>query len=66
MEEKTLQAVVIGSGFGGSINACRLSRKWPGEVLLLERGKPYPLASFPRSPNRLTRNLWNIPEPKPP
>ena len=60
MSEK-LEAVVIGSGFGGAISACRLSMKWPGKVLVLERGKRYPIGSFPRSPQDLGRNLWNLP-----
>jgi cholesterol oxidase len=54
------QAVVIGSGFGGAISACRLSKKWPGEVLVLERGKRYPMGSFPRSPHDVARNFWNV------
>ena len=67
MSEKKLKAIVVGSGFGGAINACRLSMRWPGEVLVLERGKRYPLSSFPRSPRGLGRNLWNIPlEKRPP
>jgi cholesterol oxidase len=54
------EAVVIGSGFGGAINACRLSKKWPGKVLVLERGKRYPKGSFPRSPHDMARNFWNV------
>jgi cholesterol oxidase len=54
------EAVVIGSGFGGAINACRLSKKWPGKVLVLERGKRYPMGSFPRSPHDVARNFWNV------
>jgi cholesterol oxidase len=54
------EAVVIGSGFGGAINACRLSKKWPGQVLVLERGKRYPKGSFPRSPHDMARNFWNV------
>ncbi len=66
MDETKREAVIIGSGFGGAINACRLSMKWPGEVLVLERGKRYPLASFPRAPKELGRNVWSIPEePRP-
>ncbi len=61
MTEKMFEAVVIGSGFGGAINACRLSRKWPGHVRVLERGKRYPLGSFPRSPYDFARNIWNVP-----
>ena len=53
------EAIVVGSGFGGAVSCCRLARKWPGRVLLLERGKRYPMGSFPRSPGALSRNVWN-------
>jgi len=56
------EAVVIGSGFGGGISACRLSKKWPGKVLVLERGKRYPMGSFARTPHAFSRNFWNLPE----
>ncbi|TGL49265.1 GMC family oxidoreductase [Leptospira wolffii] len=59
---KFYEAIVIGTGFGGSINACRLSKKWPGKVLVLERGKEYPKGSFPRSPEGMSKNFWNVPE----
>ena len=58
--EKVYEAIVIGSGFGGGINACRLGKKWPGEVLVLERGKRYPMGSFPRKPHDFARNFWNV------
>jgi len=58
---KSYEAVIIGSGFGGSISACRLAKKWPGEVLVLERGKRYPMGSFPRSPQDMAHNFWNLP-----
>ncbi|OQK17689.1 cholesterol oxidase [Methyloprofundus sedimenti] len=54
------EAIVIGSGFGGSINTCRLAKKWPGKVMLLERGKRYPMGSFPRKPHDMANNFWNI------
>ena len=54
------EAIVVGSGFGGSINTCRLAKKWPGKVMLLERGKRYPMGSFPRSPHDMANNFWNI------
>lgn len=54
------QAIVIGSGFGGAINTCRLAKKWPGQVLLLERGKRYPMGSFPRKPHDMADSFWNI------
>jgi cholesterol oxidase len=52
------EAVVIGSGFGGSVMSARLSKQWPGKVLLLERGKAYPLGAYPRSPHDMADNLW--------
>ncbi len=54
------EAIVIGSGFGGGISACRLSKRWPGKVMVLERGKRYPMGAFPRAPHDFARNFWNI------
>ena len=58
------EALVIGSGFGGAISTCRLAEQWNDKVLLLERGKRYPMGSFPRSPHDLAANFWNIPDDK--
>lgn len=58
--ESKREAVIIGSGFGGAITACRLSKKWPGQVTVLERGKRYPMYSFPRTPHDMANNFWNI------
>jgi cholesterol oxidase len=55
------EAAVIGSGFGGAISACRLAKRWPGGVVVLERGKRYPMGSFPRTPHAFARNFWNLP-----
>jgi hypothetical protein len=55
----TKRAIVIGSGFGGAVTACRLAqaalkqRSKPGpdnlsEVILLERGRRYGKEDFPR------------------
>ncbi len=55
------EVVVIGTGFGGAILACRTAKRWPGKVLVLERGKRYPLGSFPRSPRAMAENFWNLP-----
>jgi cholesterol oxidase len=67
--EKIYEAVVIGTGFGGAISACRLSKKWPaGKVLILERGRRYPKGSFPRTPHDMARSFWNVsdePHPRP-
>lgn len=51
-------AVVIGSGFGGSVMAYRLVEAGLN-VCLLERGKAYPPGSFPRSPYKMKRNFWD-------
>lgn len=52
------EAVVIGTGFGGAINACRLARTLPGKVVVFERGKRYGLGEFPRAPADFARNFW--------
>ena len=50
-------AVVTGSGFGGSVIACRLAEAGL-RVCLLERGRRYPPGSFARSPRELARSFW--------
>jgi cholesterol oxidase len=49
---ETFDAVVVGSGFGGSVTAYRLADAGRN-VLLLERGRPYPPGSFPRTPRQV-------------
>jgi cholesterol oxidase len=56
--DEHFDAVVVGSGFGGSVTACRLSQA-DRSVLVLERGKPYPPGSFPRSPLGIKNNFWD-------
>src|ERR671911_1549535 len=51
-------AIVIGSGFGGSVTAHRLSEAGLS-VCVLERGKAYPPGSYPRSPWEIARNFWD-------
>jgi cholesterol oxidase len=51
-------AVVVGSGFGGSVMAFRLA-EGGFSVCLLERGKAYPPGSFPRSPAGFRNNFWD-------
>lgn len=51
-------AVIVGSGFGGSVTAYRLAEAGLN-VCLLERGKAYPPGSFPRSPRELRRAFWD-------
>src|SRR4051812_19538885 len=47
--EEIFDAIVVGSGFGGSVTACRRAEHGRN-VLLLERGQPYPPGAFPRTP----------------
>jgi len=58
MDETHFDAVIIGSGFGGSVMAYRLAEAGL-RVCLLERGKAYPPGEFPRSPDRMKRNFWD-------
>jgi cholesterol oxidase len=58
MAEEHFDAVVVGSGFGGSVMTHRLAEAGM-RVCLLERGRPYPPGSFPRSPRGLGRNWWD-------
>ncbi|MFB7512371.1 GMC oxidoreductase [Streptomyces sp. NPDC056144] len=51
-------AVVVGSGFGGSVTAYRLAEA-DLRVCVLERGKPFPPGSFPRSPHEAAKNFWD-------
>ena len=51
-------AVVIGSGFGGSVAADRLAEAGLS-VILLERGRAYPPDSFPRTPAQMSRAFWD-------
>jgi cholesterol oxidase len=51
-------AIVVGSGFGGSVTAHRLAAAGQ-DVLVLERGKRYPPESFPRTPEQVRHNFWD-------
>ncbi|WP_164017481.1 GMC oxidoreductase [Pyxidicoccus trucidator] len=51
-------AIIVGSGFGGSVMAYRLAEAGL-RVCLLERGRAYPPGSFPRSPYGMRRNFWD-------
>lgn len=58
MSDEHFDAVVVGSGFGGSVTACRLAEEGM-RVCLLERGKAYPPGSFPRGPAGMRTNFWD-------
>ncbi len=53
-------AIVIGSGFGGSINALRLAQAGKS-VLVLERGRRYQPGEFPRNVRDTDRLFWQWP-----
>ncbi|MEE9236113.1 MAG: NAD(P)-binding protein, partial [Candidatus Acidoferrales bacterium] len=48
---KTYDAIVVGSGFGGAVAACRLAERGRS-VLVLERGRRWGRQDFPRPPTR--------------
>ena len=49
--------IIIGSGFGGSVSAMRLTEKGY-RVLVLERGKRYRAKDFPRTNWNIFKYLW--------
>ena len=49
--------IIIGSGFGGSVSALRLSEKGY-KVLVIEKGKKYEADDFPKTNWNLKRWLW--------
>src|SRR4051794_41783015 len=51
-------AIVIGSGFGGSVMTHRLSDGGL-RVCLLERGRAYGPGDFPRSPHEFRNAFWD-------
>jgi cholesterol oxidase len=54
---RTHDFLIIGSGFGGSVSAMRLSQKGY-RVAVLESGKRFRSADFPRTNWNLRRYLW--------
>ena len=55
--QKIYDYVIIGSGFGGSVSAMRLTEKGYS-VLILERGKRFEDGDFPKSNWNLPKYLW--------
>ena len=55
--QQTYDYVIIGSGFGGSVSAMRLTEKGYS-VLILERGKRFEDKDFPKSNWNLPKYLW--------
>ncbi len=57
MTQQTYDFVVVGSGFGGSVSAMRLSEKGYS-VLVLERGKRFEDDEFPKTNWNIFKFLW--------
>lgn len=56
--EEAYDFVIIGSGFGGSVSAMRLTEKGY-KVLVLEKGKRFRDEDFPASNLKFWKYLWN-------
>ncbi len=56
-DNEVFDFVIIGSGFGGSVSAMRLTEK-DYSVLVLERGKRYNAEDFPETNWKLSKYLW--------
>jgi cholesterol oxidase len=56
--QESYDVVVIGSGFGGAVTACRLAQGGRS-VCLLERGRRWGKADFPRTIGELRHAFWN-------
>ena len=51
--------VIIGSGFGGAINACRCAQAGRS-VCILERGRRWKKTEFPRTTSQVAHAFWNF------
>lgn len=58
MNEFDFDYAVVGSGFGGSVSALRLSEKGY-RVVVLERGKRWATQDFPRTNWNIRKYLWS-------
>ena len=64
MKSADFDVVVIGSGFGGSVAALRLSEKGY-KVAVLEAGRRFSDKDFPKTSWRLSRGVRKMPPPTP-
>jgi NADPH-dependent 2,4-dienoyl-CoA reductase/sulfur reductase-like enzyme len=54
LSNDSYEAIVVGSGFGGAVAACRLAQA-SVQLALLERGRRFEPGSFPRPPRAYLR-----------
>jgi cholesterol oxidase len=57
LAKASYEAIVLGSGFGGAVATCRLAQAGV-DVALIERGRRFPLGSFPRHRLRPDLQDW--------
>jgi len=60
MREQHYDWVIVGSGFGGSVSAHRLTEKGY-KVLVIEKGRRFAAEDFPKTNWNLKRWMWNPP-----
>src|SRR6476620_11087818 len=53
--------IIVGSGFGGAVTACRLAEA-NYKVLVLERGRRWDKSNYPRNANDMW--IWNQDDPR--
>jgi cholesterol oxidase len=58
LTKESYEAIVVGTGFGGAVAACRLAQAGV-DVAVLERGTRFPLGAFPRVGRRADRMSWH-------
>src|SRR3978361_1595681 len=56
--ERAYDAIVVGSGFGGGITACRLGERG-GRGRVLEGGRRFGAGDFPDRPEQAPRMFWH-------
>ena len=57
MTHSNWDAIIVGSGFGGSVSALRLAEKGY-KVLVIEKGKRYRTEDFPKTNWNLRKYIW--------